>query len=151
MVDRVWVRYSTGSGQRTVDRLAAWWCESLEMNKTSQSEEGIPMDTKLRERVVELSKLRLRYWSAWQLVKSHAKAAHGDRLDVKIESYRSECRTHLREAQQKLDMMLHEAGNWDILPKVPEDLESGFEADLTQAAAVILKLEGKAGEVTGLW
>ena len=109
------------------------------------------MDAILWERVRELSKLRLRYWSAWQLVKSHAKAAHGDLLDEKIEAYRTECRKYLREAQQKLDMMLHEAGNWDILPKVPEDLESGFEADLTQAAAVILKLEGKAGEITGLW
>jgi hypothetical protein len=109
------------------------------------------MNATLCERVLELSKLRLRYWSAWQLVKSHARAAHGDLLDEKIEAYKTECRKYLREAQQKLDMMLHEAGNWDIVPKVPDGLESGFEGDLTQAAAVILKLEGKAGEIAGLW
>jgi hypothetical protein len=85
------------------------------------------------------------------VVRSHAKAAHGDLLDEKIEAYRRECRKFLREAQQKLDMMLHDVGNWDIVPKLPDDLESGFEGDLTQAAAVILKLEGKAGEITGLW
>lgn len=108
------------------------------------------MDTALWDRALELSRLRLRYWYAWQLMKPHVKAMGGTLLQ-KVEGYKAKSAGHLRDAQQKLDLMIHQAQGWDILPKVPEDLERGFEADLTEAAAAILKLEGKAGEISGAW